>query len=79
MRLDPEVRCFYRRRLVQKGLGKAKVAVARKLGIRLYIMLRDKIDYQAFCRRGQLREAVVPVRGCLELTLVLQWSDRSSE
>jgi hypothetical protein len=26
--------------------------VARKLTIRLYIMLRDKIDYEEFCRRG---------------------------
>jgi len=43
----------YRRKLVQKGLGKARVAVARKLGIRLWIMLRDQIDYQEFCRRGQ--------------------------
>jgi hypothetical protein len=29
-----------------------KVAVARKLLIRLYIMLRDQIDYAEFCRRG---------------------------
>ena len=31
---------FYRRKLVQKGLGKARVAVARKLGIRLWIIPR---------------------------------------
>jgi hypothetical protein len=30
----------------------AKVAIARKPAIRLYIMLRDKIDYPEFCRRG---------------------------
>jgi hypothetical protein len=52
-RSDPELRRFYRRKLVQKGLGKARVAVARKLGIRLWIMLRDQIDHQEFCRRGQ--------------------------
>jgi transposase len=52
-RRDPELQHFYRRKLVQKGLGKARVAVARKLGIRLWIMLRDQIDYQEFCRRGQ--------------------------
>ena len=52
-RRDPELRRFYRRKVVQKGLGKARVAVARKLGIRLWIMLRDEIDYQEFCRRGQ--------------------------
>jgi hypothetical protein len=27
------------------------VALARKLGIRLWIMLRDQIDYGEFCRR----------------------------
>jgi len=53
VRLDPELQRFYRRKLVQKGLGKARVAAARKLGIRLWIMLRDQIDYEEFCRRGQ--------------------------
>lgn len=52
-RRDAELQRFYRRKLVQKGLGKARVAVARKLGIRLWIMLRDRIDYEEFCRRGQ--------------------------
>lgn len=41
VRRDPELQRFYRRKLIQKGLGKARVAVARKLGIRLWIMLRD--------------------------------------
>ena len=54
VRRDPELKRFYRRKLVQKGLGKARVAVARKLGIRLWIMLRDEIDYPEFCRRGQM-------------------------
>ncbi len=53
---DPELQRFYRRKLIQKGLGKARVAAARKLGIRLWIMLRDEIDYEEFCRRGQLRQ-----------------------
>ncbi len=56
VRRDPELKRFYRRKLVQKGLGKARVAAARKLGIRLWIMLRDQIDYQEFCRRGQMRQ-----------------------
>ena len=34
----------------------ARVAAARKLGIRLWIMLRDHIDYAEFCRRGQQRQ-----------------------
>jgi len=56
VRRDPELKRFYRRKLVQKGLGKARVAAARKLGIRLWIMLRDQIDYKEFCRRGQMRQ-----------------------
>lgn len=53
---DPALKHFYRRKLVQKGMGKAIVAVARKLGIRLWIMLRDQIAYPEFCRRGQERQ-----------------------
>jgi transposase len=56
VRRDPELQRFYRRKLSQKGLGKARVAAARKLGIRLWILLRDQIDYQEFCRRGQMRQ-----------------------
>lgn len=56
VRRDPELQRFYRRKLQQKGLGKARVAAARKLGIRLWIMLRDQIDYEEFCRRGQQRQ-----------------------
>lgn len=56
VRRDPQLRRFYRRKLVQKGMGKARVAAARKLGIRLWIMLRDEIDYTEFCRRGHQRQ-----------------------
>ena len=55
VRRDPELRRFYRRRLVQKEIAKARVATARKLGIRLWIMLCDEIDYVEFCRRGHIR------------------------
>jgi len=58
VRRDPELKRFYRRKLQQKGVGKAKIAAARKLGIRLYIMLRDQIDYEEFCRRGQVRQKI---------------------
>ncbi len=56
VRRDSDLQRFYRRKLQQKGLGKARVATARKLGIRLWIMLRDQIDYEEFCRRGQMRQ-----------------------
>ena len=52
VRRDAALGRFYRRKLQQKGLGKARVAVARKLGIRLWILLRDQIDYDEFCRRA---------------------------
>ena len=51
-RYDERLRRVYRRLAFRKGAAIAKVAVARKLAIRLYIMLRDGIDYQEFCRRG---------------------------
>jgi transposase len=56
VRKDPELRRFYRRKVAQKGLGKARVAAARKLGIRLWIMLRAQIEYGEFCRRGPERQ-----------------------
>jgi transposase len=43
---------FYRRLVYRRGAAKAKVAVARKLLIRGYIILRDQIDYEEFLRRG---------------------------
>jgi transposase len=57
VRRDVELQRFYRRKLLQKGIGKARVAVARKVGIRLWIMLRDQIDYDEFCRRGPQRQS----------------------
>jgi transposase len=51
-RYDERLRRAYRRLAFRKGAAIAKVAMARKLAIRLYIMLRDRIDYQEFCRRG---------------------------
>jgi transposase len=72
-RKDPELQRFYRRKLVQKGLGKASVAVARKLGIRLWIMLRDHIEYNEFFRRGQKQQkSMMPVRGCQKRRMVRQ-------
>jgi hypothetical protein len=57
VRRDPDLQRFYRRKTAQKGFAKARVAAARKLGIRLWIMLRDQIDYAEFCRRGLARQS----------------------
>jgi len=77
VRCDPELQRFYRRKLLQKGLGKARMAAARKLGIRLWIMLRDEIDYTEFCRRGQSRRQSSGA-ACAGMPAVGQWSNGPS-
>jgi transposase len=66
---DPALRRFYRRKLQQKGFAKAKVAAARKFGIRLWIMLRDLRGVLPSWFRTAV-VAVVSVWGCL----AEQWS-----
>lgn len=51
-RIDPDLKRLYFTLLHRRGRSKAKVAIARKLLVRLYIMLRDQIDYGEFQRRG---------------------------
>ena len=51
-RWDPELKQDYKRLAFRHGWAKARVAVARKLAIRLFILLRDEIDYNEFVRRG---------------------------
>jgi transposase len=50
---DDELRRFYFHLLVKKPHAVAVVAVARKLVLRLYRLLRDEIDYHEFRRRGR--------------------------
>jgi transposase len=52
IRYDDELRHFYLRLLHRRDWRKAKVAVARKLLVRSWIMLRDQIDYAEFLKRG---------------------------
>jgi transposase len=49
---DDQLRDFYQQVVKRRGKAKAKVALARKLLVRLFIMLRDEIDYAEFPRRG---------------------------
>lgn len=53
LRADPDLKRLYHRVLHRRGKARAKVAVARTLLVRLYIMRRDQIDYAEFRRRGQ--------------------------
>lgn len=49
-RYDPQLRRFYRRLAVRKHRSLAKVAVARKLATRLYLMLREDWTYAQLCQ-----------------------------
>jgi len=52
IRKDEDLKRFYQRLAARRGRPKAKVAAARKLLIRAYIMMRDEIDYAEFRRRA---------------------------
>ena len=52
-RMDADLKRTYFTLVHRRGRPKAKVAVARKLLVRLFIMLRDQIDYDEFRRRGR--------------------------
>ena len=56
-RLDPELRRVYQRLKFRRGNQIAKVAVARRLAVRLYWMLRTQVDY------GELMARLVRMRG----------------
>jgi transposase len=49
---DDDLKRFYQRLAERRGRPKAKTAVARKLLIRAFIMMRDEIDYAEFRRRA---------------------------
>ena len=49
-RHDPVLGRFYHRLAVRRNRGLAKVAVARKLATRLYLMLREDWTYAQLCR-----------------------------
>jgi transposase len=63
VRKDEELKRFYQRLVERRGRPKAKVAVARKLLIRAYIMLRDEIDYAEFRRRAVAVRLARPGQG----------------
>lgn len=51
-RYDPKLKAFYKRLKRKKPIGVAKTAIARKLLVKLAIMLRDNISAQQFDERG---------------------------
>ncbi len=61
-RLDPELRRTYYRLKFRRASGVAKVAIARRLAVRLYWMLRQRIDYAQLVRMsGSPSRGVVPL------------------
>jgi transposase len=59
-RLDPELRQDYQRLKLRRGGSVAKVAIARKLAVRMYWMLRRQIDYTQLVRmQGSSRATLV--------------------
>jgi transposase len=59
-RLDPELRRVYQRLKFRRGSSVAKVAIARKLAVRWYWMLRSKANYAHLVRmQGSSSGAVV--------------------
>ena len=62
-RYDPELRRAYQRLKFRRASGVAKVAIARRLAVRLYWMLRAQVDYAQLVRMsGSPSSAVVSPR-----------------
>ena len=49
-RMDPELRQDYQRLKLRRGGGVAKIAIARKLAVRMYWMLRSQASYAQLVR-----------------------------
>lgn len=49
---EAHLKQLYQRLVYRRDRAKAKVAIARQLLVRTYIMLRDEINYAEFVRRG---------------------------
>jgi transposase len=59
-RLDPELRQDYQRLRLRRGGSVAKVAIARKLAVRMYWMLRRQVNYAQLVRmQGSSRGTLV--------------------
>ena len=71
VRYDEDLKRFYQRLAERRGRPKAKVAAARKLLIRAYIMMRDEIDYAEFRRRAVAVRLARPGQGPTNVPEVL--------
>jgi transposase len=78
VRHDEDLKRFYQRLAARRGRAKAKVAAARKLLIRTYIMMRDEIDYAEFRRRAVVVRLARPGQGPTKVPVVLIGQPTSS-
>ena len=62
-RYDPQLKRFYKRLAARKNRSLAKVAVARKLATRLYLMLREDWTYAQLCQAVMQVSPSHPVAG----------------
>jgi hypothetical protein len=77
VRRDAELQRFYRRKLLQKGLGKASVAVARKLGSGYGSCCGIKLSTTSSVVADRSSgKAVRPVRGCQKRRMVRKVTGR---
>jgi transposase len=59
-REDERLKAVYQRVAWRRGKPIAKAAIARRVLVRSWVLLRDGIDYSEFCRRGRERCGVGP-------------------
>jgi transposase len=59
-RKDPELGRFYTRLARSKGRAKAKIALARKLAVRLFLLYRSGLSYAEWRATAQVRKQVSP-------------------
>jgi transposase len=59
-RVDPEFRRFYQRLARSKGRPKAKIAVARKLAARLFLLYQSGLEYAEWRAQSRVRMQAQP-------------------
>jgi hypothetical protein len=60
---DRRLKRFYSRLLHRKGIAVARVAVACKLLVWSWVLLRDEIAYPEFLRRASVRDLIARLHG----------------
>ena len=77
VRSDPEWRSQFFPLALRRGRKIAKVAMARRLAVRLYWMWRKEWDYQQLVKFGSQRGTTRKSRWCVVEHRVTDWVSRS--